>query len=91
MQNSIFQSRIVFHIRRNMVLVVKEIPAVLLGPAGIVTFLAALVIAPVFWFAPSLDLLIFHTAVALDRYSDNVGINYLSFLRPETLFPAKRR
>ena len=52
-------------------------------------FLAALVIAPVFWLAPSLDLLIFLTTVALGWYADNVGINYLSFLCSETFFQQK--
>jgi len=79
----------VLHISRDMVLVAKEIFAILLGPAGIGIFLAALVIAPVFWLAPSLDLQILLTAVALDGHADNIGINYLSFLRPETFFQKK--
>lgn len=76
--------QLVLYICRDMVLVAKEILTILFGLPGIGILLASLVIAPIVRLDPRLDLLVFLSAVVLGRHADNVGINYLPFLRPET-------
>ena len=77
--------QLVFHIRRDMVLVAEEILPVFLGPAGVNIFLAMFVIIPVFGCFAFFYPLILFTAVALYRHSDNTGINDLSFLSPKAM------
>src|SRR5262245_7203489 len=70
-----------------MVLVAKEAPAMLLGPARVAVFLAQLrrLLLPLHRRLPGLDGFVLVTAVALLRHRHNRGINHLSAPRNVTL------
>ena len=83
--------KLVLHIYRNMVLVPKEIPAILFGPTGINILLALFVLIPAVRPFSFFDLLVFITAVTLYRSTHNTGIYNLSLLCPDSLFIKKRK
>ena len=64
---NIILDKFVFHIYRDVVLVAVESFVCFRSPAGIGIFLSRLVFAPTLWFRAFINLLVYITAVTLNR------------------------